>query len=1077
MQGMIGTVLGGLASNRRARRRARNLRAGGQAPAGRAPAAGTSGRTAAAASTGQLRPHAGPARWLGIGALLLAIGGGILIAHHARTLAAAAGTNAADSGLVRELDAFQSALPGLSFSVPAQPGVSLHPHGEGALLVVANLRAERPVVIDLCEQMLDAGSGRISPVRAGYPFEEVAQWAARNASVASPVTLRNVVLSGAAMPRLDIAGSAKGGALLRVRWSGTPAARWIGDASAGVIAKGGEGVLGRQGWLVWGDSGALRVMRRASAACPAAGELVLQRWQPGTGAASSALVAAFPLQGAVRSATLAPGEYRVPAAAAPRLEDGALFDSLRAQGLVRLAPSGLIEVAPRDLARWRAADPGQRTADLRSWDGVRLDATGLKLLERLHQRADGAYVQEQVRVFNSERRLLAWRVRPHALGGSWQASAGPVAVAASGAMPLAAARLFDRLPQGWAPWSRIADWPAAAHSARLVLVLPRPARGGERIDLMLAGRVTAIGGARLADTRPACGGRACTRPDDVRELALALEPGARRLVLDAAPLDMAALGSGGDAAYRHLVLNGSALRWQPLPDAGRGAAPAPVPVLLADRHGAPLWQGGRPLEAAQGAGLATLLGVREGHANSIAGMLGRLSAPNGRPHAATLTLDLALQAAAQGALDCVGLRRGQWDGKRCGGGTAPAPGRQAGLVLLDTGSGDILAAASARADGAVSTTGAAATEAWTELRDFDRVDPARSPLRQAALQHDGGAERSPGSTYKIVSALGLELAAQSNPRLDALLDGMPLAAINAAAAGGGYAFRTDAATYPLGSAVHITNFRDQHLDRRAQDGKLGLSQALTYSLNTWFAWTAELADRSLLGKPQGGAPSLRALDAGALDSVRPGVAMARRLGFERPLRLDGGLLPPDYGWRNWDALQASIAASDPVGSRHALRQMAIGLRMQATPLHMALAAGAVGEGRAINPRLLLALDGKDARAQRGEKLGVRLDRIRAGLRGVVAHGTAAGAFRGAEFDGLRAGLYGKTGTAPVGDAGLATVWFTGWLEPGSIPGQDRRLAFAVFVSRSEDTGGGHAAPVAAGLLRSMLGLKPEQKGN
>jgi len=1063
MQGMIATVLGGLASSHRARRRARNLRAGGRT---------VQGRAAAVEVSGQARPHAGPGLWLGVGALALAIGGGILIAHHARTLAAAAGANGASSGLVRELDAFQPALPGLAFSVPTGAGVSLNPHGDGVLLVVSGMRAERPVVIDLCEQMLDRTSGRISPVRVGYPFADVARWAARNEAAASPVTLRNVVLAGQAMPQLDIAGSARGDVPLRVSWSGTPAARWIGDASSGAIAKGGDALLGRQGWLVWGDTGALRVMRRASAACPAAGELVLQRWQPAAGAVPQAQVAAFPVHGEMRTATLAPGEYRVPLAATPRLEDGALFDSLYAHGFIRLSPSGLVEVAPRDLARWRAADPGQRSADLRSWDGVQLDAAGLKLLERLHYRADGAYVLEQIRVFNSERRLLAWRLRPNALGGAWRASAGPVAVSATSAMPLVAARLFDRLPQGWAPWSRIADWPANANTARLALALPRPAQGGERVDVMLAGRVGRIEGAQPIDTHAVCGGRACTRPDDVRELTLTLLPGARQVVLEAAPLDMATLGSGGDAAYRHLVLNGRALRWQPLPDAGRVGAPAAAPVMLADRQGEPLWQGGRPLDAANAAGLATLLGVREGHANSIAGMLGRLRAPNGRPHQATLTLDLALQSAAQGALDCIGLRRGQWDGARCSGGVAPPGGRQAGLVLLDTGSGDILAAASARADAPVSQV------AWNELRDFDRVDPARSPLRQAALQHDGGAERSPGSTYKIVSALGLELAAQSNPRLDALLDGMPLPAINATAASGGYAFRTDAATYPVQTGgAYITNFRDQHLDRRAQDGKLGLSQALTYSLNTWFAWTAELGDRSLLGKPQGGAPSLRALDAGALDAVRPSVAMARRLGFERPLHLDGGLLPADYGWRNWDALQASIAASDPVGSRHELRQMAIGLRMQATPLHMALAAGAVGEGRVIHPRLLLALDGKEAQQQAGDKLGVRLDRIRAGLRGVVAHGTAAGAFRGAGFDGLRAGLYGKTGTAPVGDGDQATVWFTGWLEPGSIPGQDRRLAFAVFVSRSGETGGAHAAPVVAGLLRSMLAQKAEQKGN
>ena len=37
---------------------------------------------------------------------------------------------------------------------------------------------------------------------------------------------------------------------------------------------------------------------------------------------------------------------------------------------------------------------------------------------------------------------------------------------------------------------------------------------------------------------------------------------------------------------------------------------------------------------------------------------------------------------------------------------------------------------------------------------------------------------------------------------------------------------------------------------------------------------------------------------------------------------------------------------------------------------------------------------------------------------------------------------GKTGTAPTGQGDTASVWFTGWLEPGSLPGQAHRLAVA-----------------------------------
>ncbi|WP_052233329.1 penicillin-binding transpeptidase domain-containing protein [Massilia sp. WF1] len=439
-------------------------------------------------------------------------------------------------------------------------------------------------------------------------------------------------------------------------------------------------------------------------------------------------------------------------------------------------------------------------------------------------------------------------------------------------------------------------------------------------------------------------------------------------------------------------------------------------------------------------------------------MLARL--PGGAGHRASLTLDLDLQAASQAALDCIAMRRGAWDGRHCSGGSAPPAGRQAGMVLLDADSGAVLAAAGAGA-------GQVDAANWLEARDFDRIDPASSPLRLPAFQHDGGAERSPGSTFKIVSALGLELAARQDARLDALLAGEPLAAINATAAARGFAFRTDAPTYPVDARARITNFRDQGLDRRAQDGRLGLQQALTYSLNTWFAWTSELSDRSLLGRPEGGAPDLQPLTPGALDQVRPIVAMARRLGFGQALRLDGGLLPADYPWSAWDALQASPSGIDPVHTRHELRQMAIGLRMQATPLQMALVAAAVGEGHVVHPRLLADLDGRKADERPGPALEVRLDRIRAGMKGVIDSGTASGAFRAPELAALRRGLYGKTGTAPVGDGELATVWFTGWLEPRSLPGQAHRLAFAVFVSRSGETGGGHAAPVAAAVLRYL----------
>lgn len=1050
MPGTFTTLIDMLAAGHTARRRARNLRAG-QAGAG------------AARRQADARALAWLANGWAWGALLLVLGGGAALALHARALPSG------EEGLpgAAALGALQPVAPGLRFVVPAEPGISLSQEVGAALLVASGMQAGAPLRVDLCTQVLDPARPLLLPLRIGYPFDEAAALA--RIHVTPP---RTVLLArpGSTMPRMRVTGNAGPGPGpgLTLSWdAGAGTASWSGDAGGGRIvrARQGEAPLGQSGWMIWNNQG-LRFTRQPSSACPQAGELVLTLFQPQAATADAASGAArvevFPAAGAPVALRLNPGSYQVPLLAAAGMEDQALFEALRARGLLRLGRDGLIETAPRDLLAWHAAAPAAR-APLPGWDMLALDASDRRLLERLHHRADGAFVREQVRIFNGERRLVAWRERP-AGRAVWHATVAGAPAPREAGLPLAAMRLFARLPQGWGAWNRVGGW-EGGHGADPVTLSARVEEARAPLELLVAGRVRAVAGASVQG-QDACDGRACPEAGAVRRLRLTPLAGAVAVSVEVEPLDLAALSGDADAAYRHLGLKDGALAWQALPAAGGGARVPAAAVRLADRAGAPLWADGAPSAAASGAGLAPLLGVHRSHDGSVAGMLARLK---GDAHEARLSLDLALQARAQAALDCIGLRGGAWDGARCAGGADPAPERRAGLVLLDAQQGDILAAASSG--------GSAIDPAqFGELRDFDRADPARSPLRSAAFQHDGGAHRAPGSTFKVVSALGLEQAARSDARLDGLLDGLPLAEVDRLARAGGYGFRTDAASYPAGSErARITNFRDQVTGARADAGRLGLAQALAHSVNTWFAWSAELSDRSLLGQPDGGMPGARELEDGALDAARPVASMARRLGFGQPLRLDGGLLPPDFRWLQWDALQASASRLDPVHSRHELRQMAIGLRMQATPLQMALVAAAVGEGRTVAPRLLLSLDGRDAAVQPGASLGVRLDRVRAGLKGVIDGGTAAGAFRGAAFDGLRPGLYGKTGTAPVGEDGLATVWFMGWLEPGSLPGQTRRLAFAAFVSHSAATGGGHAAPVVAALLREMAAQKPELK--
>jgi cell division protein FtsI/penicillin-binding protein 2 len=1053
----------------------------------------------------------------------VALGGGALIAGHARHLAAATASTPQAAANVRAANAYQAILPGVSFGVPAQPGFTASIHPGGALLVAAGMQASPPVRVDLCSQMRSPTDTRLLPLRLGYRFDDVKRWVARNQESNVQIALRNVLLvadrsAGAGaetMPEVQIEGTARADFTdplsepLQLSWHSQQAGvRWLSDASFGQIEQGATGqvALRQQGWLLWGAMSALRIERRANVMCPQGGELLVQMYRKAAPAAgedvsgngwenaasgaasgngvSAALVTAFPARGRAVSTYLAPGQYQVPAAAPGALEDQSLFQALQEQGLVRLTATGAIELAPRDLPQWLAAGTGERIAALDDWKQVKPGAATHKLFKRLYYQADGAYVRQQVDIYNSERRLLAWRIKaPANLVLDWSASleavstaaTAPVMVATTSQMPVAASRLFASLPQGWQPWTRVARWPQSGESkggrpvVHLTLALPRAAAGGEVLQMMIAGRVgSGITGAG-AQFAPACTGRACATAGDVQQLTLTLQAGTRSVQLDVQPLDF---NAPEDQKYRHLRVAGGRLVWQPLAMADSASslprATAPSPVQLEDRNGTVLWVDGAPSESAIEAGLQPLLGVNSEQASSIAGMLARLPA-SGEAVNARLTLDLPLQALSQRVLDCVGMRRSRWDGSRCAGGQAAPEGRHAGLVILDTETGDILAAAGAGA-------GEVNSGNWAEVRDFDRTSPARSPLRLPALQHDGGAHQSPGSTFKVVSALGLELAAQSDPQIDSLLGGMPLPAINRLAQQRGFGFQTDAASYPLNPRLaHITNYREQSLDRRAQEGRLGLAQALTYSLNTWFAWSSELSDHSLFGRADGGAPDLQALDADALDSVRPIVAAAHRLGFEQSLRLDGGLLPADFNWRSWDALQATPAHMDPIHTRHELRQMAIGLRMQVTPLQMALAAAAVGQGKVVAPRMLLSLGHAESTVPVMKPIGIRLDRIKAGMKGVVDVGTGAGAFGGAALASVRPGLYGKTGTAPSGDD-TATVWFTGWLEAGSLPGQAHRLAMAAFVSHSPGTGGEHAAPVVAAVLSTLSSQNREQKG-
>ncbi|HEV2784644.1 MAG TPA: penicillin-binding transpeptidase domain-containing protein [Actinophytocola sp.] len=109
--------------------------------------------------------------------------------------------------------------------------------------------------------------------------------------------------------------------------------------------------------------------------------------------------------------------------------------------------------------------------------------------------------------------------------------------------------------------------------------------------------------------------------------------------------------------------------------------------------------------------------------------------------------------------------------------------------------------------------------------------------------------------------------------------------------------------------------------------------------------------------------------------------------------------------------------------------------VQASPFGVALMTATVASGRALTPRLWRDVETTVSAGYRAPPRAV-LDGVRTMMRAVVTGGTArALAGRGAVF--------GKTGTAQVGDGSTTHGWFTGYRGD---------LAFAVLVEGAESSG-------------------------
>lgn len=1008
----------------------------------------------------------------------------------------AAPVTAEESGLARLLGTLPS---GMEIQMPNTGGIWLDGRNSVEWVMLGEKQIGRSEEVDLCDQrtLSNEAPERMYPilVRAGWPEIVAAQGAGRK--------LRNPMVVPAEMgqgfPSLNVSGAAfplGTGQPLRLEPIGTERGwRLLSDVPS--IPGRASREITREAWLLWQPpveskvgggprryAHALRLQRADSQSC-AAGVLRFSLYSatPARLARDAQVTAVvFPPLGGALETRLPPGTHRVPEHAAVPVEDRALFEAALSRGLIRVAADGRVVIAPVDLPQAMRAGAGPA-----EWSDVRLDEAGRDLLKRLYTKADGHYVREQIRRYNDFSHWAAIRLGMDEQETSIGLSGGrdlrvrvdDLAAPIAHGLPAVATRMFDAPPNGWGPWLRVATWPANGAKPARVSFSFTPKADKQSLLVLVLGRFESAQGVLNAEASDACFGPACAARDMLTRVKLNGLRAGVPITLTLRPDARFAMLARSHAEFNRVRVMDGRARWM----SPSRAVSKPVNlanVVLFDRVGTVLFQDGKPTDAAREANLTALVGLSAGDDQAVAGVLGRLGAHGRHNVSARLSIDLNMQRLAQQVVACVGHAGRIWDATR-GACTdapldskedaAPGAGRRAGLLILDATSGEILAAAG--------TPGIPERARTDELLNFDRFHPSASSLRLWNWQQDGGLDWAPGSTFKLVSALGLEMAAKNSPMLDALLEGRGVADIDALASGDGFAYSMKAACYPApcgGAGPRVMNYRGHRPIDHVRANRFGLREALSNSLNTWFAWLAERGDATLSGLASGGQPDTHALGGMALDGQRPIFAMAHSLGFGQALPLDGGLLPADFRWREWDAMRVTPSRFDPIRDRHNVRQQAIGLRAQVTPLQMALVAATLAEGRIIMPKLLIDLDGKAAGKSNSKPLGFRLDRIRDGMAEVVQTGTAASAFSKPGLDGIREGVRGKTGTAPAPYLGMNTAWFVGSIEPGTFPGEQRQLAFAAWVSRTQLTGGAHAAPMLSGWMESRMLAAKNQGG-
>ncbi len=495
-------------------------------------------------------------------------------------------------------------------------------------------------------------------------------------------------------------------------------------------------------------------------------------------------------------------------------------------------------------------------------------------------------------------------------------------------------------------------------------------------------------------------------------------------------------------------------------------------VKVTTKDGVELLENGEPTKSAWELGLVPLTGV-----NREFGSLGSIFSASDVGEI-RLTIDSTLQKLAleklQEQIQKYGRDRYMHE-------------RRGSVVLLDTDSGEILAAASMPQ---MQKGG----HPW-DYTAFRTYYPDKNP-QTFFPWHGLTNDNSPGSTFKPVVALSAFQAMQDNAENSAtikqFINGYRKPDEMARKTGltkNCVAFNAQNSTcYRYKRRDAITNFKKIPFGHfwRKSDRRYGLRQAVRDSLNVWFTQLAWVTDGDACQEYDGAWESRLAGAPEPAPLVTHLGEMVKELGLVTPVdllaniddkRLHVQRICGSSSNREGDAACGAAGHLDILGppaprpASWIIQQNAIGQGVSMTPLNMARVAAAVAAGKVVSPVLVAAIDGKKTETEDVRELNLAkktMTLLREGMAQVVRsqYGTAYKAFKG---NPRREFVYGKTGTAEIAGSGgrYYATWFIGWKDPEQKT--SRRVAFASWVSHAHgkagNSGGSAAAPIISKIMQ------------